>query len=138
MEEKSQIIEALKFFIYDPEGLAIVCHQNEVTNLCIESMNYILNNVKRTHADKPEAYFEEDQMENAARGELTPARTNFIQEVLIQICREDIVWVSETFKSSVLEVHHFFALKLSVDEPDIKLLFIVSPPHLHILGTCCF
>jgi hypothetical protein len=78
LEEQSKIVAALKFFIYDSEGLAIICHREELTNLYINSMNHFLT-AERTHINSG-AQVEEDQMENAARGDSTPARSEFIEK----------------------------------------------------------
>jgi hypothetical protein len=85
LEEQSQIVAALKFFIYDSEGLAIICQRDEITNICINSMSHFLNTADRKHiANNTDLQIEEDQMENAARGDATPARSEFIEKVTVK------------------------------------------------------
>ncbi|KAI6182748.1 hypothetical protein M3Y97_00414200 [Aphelenchoides bicaudatus] len=81
LEEKVQIVAALKFFIYESEGLTIICQRDEITNLCIDSMTYFLENAKRKHITSSfSLQAEEDQMEIAARGDATP-RNEYVEKM---------------------------------------------------------
>lgn len=89
LEEKSQIVESLKFFIYFPEGLSVVCHRSEITDICIKSMNYFLDNSDNEHKfEESDYYGVEDQLENIVRSDSTALRSiEFLDKVCFILSR---------------------------------------------------
>lgn len=82
LKEQSQIVTSLKFYIYYSEGLSIICHQHQITDICIKSMNYFLEKSENQHKSEESDYYgEEDQLENYARGDATPIRGGFYEKV---------------------------------------------------------
>lgn len=119
LEEQSQIVAALKFFIYDSEGLTIICHRNEITSICIQSMNHFLENADRKHfAGNQDVQAEEDQMESAARGEATPIRSEFIEKVTYVNQHFKQLSFLETHQPPIRQVFHSFAFKLPFSKSD--------------------